>query len=131
MAGTGTAGDSGDGGSAFDAQLNAPQGVTFDAQGNLYVASSSGRIRRISTDGSITTVVGEGGVGDGGPATLAGFETPSWVTVDGNGNVFVAEFDGHRVRKITPDGLIATVAGTGISGFSGTPAPPRRPSYHV
>jgi len=123
LAGTGVAGFSGDGGPATAAQLNLPYGLAADLAGNLYVADlGNDRVRRIGPDGVITTVAGngnQGSSGDGGAATDAQLLTPRNVAVDAAGNLYFSEFDGHRVRKVTPAGIISTVAGTGVAGFSG------------
>jgi uncharacterized protein (TIGR03437 family) len=123
IAGTGTAGFSGDGGPAAAAQFNLPYGLATDLAGNLYVADlGNNRVRRIAPDGTIATVAG-GGVQavalDGSPATGVSLLTPRNVTTDAAGNLYVSEFSGHRVRKVTADGKIWTAAGTGIAGFWG------------
>ena len=123
VAGTGTAGFSGDGGPATSAQLNLPYGVAVDSAGNLYIADlNNNRVRRVGPDGVIGTYAGSGGEGssgDGGPATSAQMLTPRNLAVDSAGNLYISEFGGHRVRKVTPAGLISTAAGTGIAGFRG------------
>ena len=123
LAGTGVAGFSGDGGPATAAQLNLPYGLAADLAGYVYVADlNNDRVRRIGPDGVITTVAGNGirgSSGDGGAATSAPLLTPRNVVVDAAGNFYFSEFDGHRVRKVTPGGIISTVAGTGVAGFSG------------
>jgi uncharacterized protein (TIGR03437 family) len=123
LAGTGVAGFSGDGGPATAAQLNLPYGLAADLAGNLYVADlGNDRVRRIGPDGVITTAAGNGNRGsssDGGAATSAPLLTPRNVVVDAAGNLYFSEFDGHRVRKVTPAGIISTVAGTGVAGLSG------------
>jgi len=123
IAGTGTAGFSGDGGPALAAQLNTPYGVAVDLAGYVYIADlGNGRVRRVSPDGAIATFAGGGssaGVGDGGPATQAPLLAPRNIAIDAAGNVYVSEFNAHRVRKVSPDGTIATVAGTGVAGFRG------------
>ena len=127
LAGTGAPGFSGDGGPATAAQLNFPYGLAADLAGNLYVADyGNARVRRIGSDGVITTVAGngnQGAFGDGGPATAAQLLTPRNVAVDAAGNLYFSEFERHRVRKVTPDGKISTVAGTGVAGFSGDGGP--------
>jgi len=122
IAGTGSAGFSGDGGAATSAQLNLPYGLAVDLAGYLYIADlGNSRVRRIAPDGTINTYAGgaQGALGDGGPATSAQLFTPRNVAIDAAGNLYIAEFEGHRVRKVTPDGHIATVAGTGVAGFRG------------
>jgi len=121
-AGTGSAGFSGDGGPATNARLWGPADVTRDAVGNLYIAdSSNSRLRRVSTDGAITTVAGSGTAGfsgDGGPAVKASLDNPTGVAIDSAGNLYIADSGNSRVRKVTPDGVINTVAGGGSAAFS-------------
>jgi len=121
FAGTGTAGFSGDGGAATSAQLNYPNHVTFDGNGNLYIADSSNqRIRKVTPAGTISTFAGGGFGGDGSAATSASLNFPSGLAFDGSGNLYFADTTGHRIRKITAaDGKISTVAGTGTAGYSG------------
>jgi sugar lactone lactonase YvrE len=123
VAGNGSAGFSGDGGSATAAQLFGPSGVAADGAGNIYVADEDNkRVRKVTPGGVITTIAGTGtagSAGDGGQATSAQLNVPIDVAVDGAGNVYVAEQVGNRVRRIAPDGVITTVAGTGVVGFSG------------
>jgi trimeric autotransporter adhesin len=123
IAGTGSAGFSGDNGPAKDAQINLPYGLAVDPAGSVYVADlGNNRVRRIAPDGTITTVAGtghDGPPGDGGGATDAVLLTPRNVALDAAGNLYIAEFFGHRVRKVSPDGKIVTVAGIGVAGFSG------------
>ena len=118
---------SGDGGRATDATMNNPLGVAVDALGNLFVAdSNNNRVRKIDTHGIITTVAGTGKTGssgDGGPATKATLNDPSGVAFDGNGNLFVMETGGDRIREIDTRGIITTVAGTGNVGYSGDGGP--------
>lgn len=127
VAGNGHPGFSGDGGPASQSQLNQPYGLSADAQGNLYIADlGNQRIRRVGPDGIITTVAGNGesgSSGDGGAATSAQMLSPRNLAVDPAGNIYVSEFAGHRVRRITTDGILATIAGTGVAGFSGDGGP--------
>jgi sugar lactone lactonase YvrE len=123
-AGTGTAGSVGDGSMAAAAQLNGPRGLARFADGSTLVADSAGnRIRRIATDGTITTVAGTGtagSVGDGGPAVLAQVNGPRDVAVAPDGvTYFIADTGGNRVRRVDAGGTITTVAGSGAAGFAG------------
>ena len=127
VAGNGTQGYSGDGGPAAVAQLDAPWGVAAGSGGNLYIGDSGNHtVRKIAANGTITTVAGTGvpgSLGDGGPATRAQLNVPLGVAVDGAGNLYVAECLGARIRKVTAAGGIATVAGTGSSGYGGDGGP--------
>ena len=124
VAGNGTAGFSGDNGPANSAQLYGPSGIAVDPAGNLYIADSvNNRIRKVS-NGIITTVVGigtPGYSGDNGPATGAQID-PAGVAVDSAGNLYIADTDHYRVRKVS-NGVIATVAGDGTAGFGGDNGP--------
>ncbi|MDE0628041.1 MAG: hypothetical protein OXH99_16725 [Bryobacterales bacterium] len=123
FAGTGRWGTEGDGGPATRAGLTAIHGLAADAQGNLYVADTwDDRIRKIDTEGIITTVAGtgeEGVSGDGGPATEARLNKPRGVVVDAVGNLYIADSDNHRIRKVDSKGMITTVAGRGDRGYGG------------
>ena len=129
VAGTGTAGYSGDGGHATSAQFYDPEGIAVDGSGNLYIADRvNHRIRRVDvTTGIITTVAGTGSrgySGDGGPATSAQLYFPIDVTVDLSGNLYIADLWNERIRKVdVSTGVITTVAGTGTSGYSGDGGP--------
>jgi hypothetical protein len=127
VAGTGTAGSTGDGGPATSAELNGPRGVTEDIYGNLYIAEYYGqRVRKVTPNGTITTLAGtgvQGYSGDGGPATNAELNGPYRVTVDLAGNVYIPDSGNSRVRKVAPDGTITTFAGNGSSGYSGDGGP--------
>jgi hypothetical protein len=121
FAGTGTSGYTGDGIQATAAELFNPAGVCADASGNIYIAEGY-RIRKVNSLGIISTYAGTGvGVhsGDGGPATAAGINLPCGISLDGSGNMYVAEFEGNTVRKIDAGGIITTIAGTGAAGYSG------------
>ena len=123
VAGTGTAGFSGDGGAATSAQLSNPQDVALDAAGNLYIADvSNGRIRKVDSAGVISTVAGSGTSGfggDGGAATAAQLNAPRGVALDGAGNLYIVDNNNNRIRKVDSSGDISTVAGDGTSGFGG------------
>ena len=127
IAGTGTAGFSGDGGAAASARLNAPAGVAVDAAGNVYVADMlNHRIRKVAADGTVTTIAGSGArgfSGDNGAATQASLNSPRGVAFDAAGNLYIADRDNHRIRRVTPGGIITTVAGSGSQGFSGDGGP--------
>ncbi|MEU6486167.1 RICIN domain-containing protein [Streptomyces sp. NPDC046887] len=134
VAGTGVAGFRGDGGPATSAQLNKPLGVVVDRSGVLYVAEwGNDRIRKITTDGKISTIAGTGAAsygGDGGPAVKAHLRAPYAMVVDGAGALYIADASNHRVRKISADGTIGTVAGTGVAGFGGDGGPATSAQLH-
>jgi sugar lactone lactonase YvrE len=123
VVGNGMQGNGGDGGPATSAQLNYPVGVAVDSTGNLFIADAwCPCIRKVSPSGIITTVAGNGSTGyggDGGPATSAQLQSPFGIAVDTAGNLFIADTDGHRIRQVSSSGIITTIAGTGISGYSG------------
>jgi sugar lactone lactonase YvrE len=116
VAGIGTFGHSGDGGPAIAAELEAPTGLAMDASGNLYIADRfDNRIRKVSPGGTITTVAGRGDynppLGDGGQATSAALAGPRGVVPDSSGNLFIADTAFFLIRKVSPAGIITTVAG--------------------
>ena len=123
IAGTGFPGVLGDGGPATSSQVNEPEGIVVDSSGDVYIADvGNSEIRKIDTSGTMHTVAGTrsfGYSGDGGPATAAALNFPTGVAVDGAGNVYVADNQNNRIRKIDTSGTITTIAGTGTSGFSG------------
>jgi sugar lactone lactonase YvrE len=127
IAGTGQAGGDGDGGQATEARLRSPLSVAVDADGVLYIADTyNHRIRKVSTDGVITTIAGTGDSGFGGddePALDALLSYPTSIAVAADGTLYITDTRNHRVRKLTADGNIATVAGTGASGYSGDGGP--------
>jgi len=120
VAGTGSSGYRGDGGAATEAQLNSPKGVAFDSSGNLYIVDRGNYlIRKVDTNGDISTVAGGGLGDDGGAATEAELKYPSGVAVDSSGNLYIVDTGNNRIRKVETNGVISTVAGTGTSGYSG------------
>ncbi|WP_179638913.1 NHL domain-containing protein [Tunturibacter empetritectus] len=127
IAGT-TSGFSGDGAPALSAQLNLPTALAIDASGNLYLADTANhRIRRIdASTGLITTIAGtgtQGYSGDGAAVLSAAIDSPTGIAIDPSGNLYLADTHNHRIRKITSStGLITTIAGTGLPGFSGDSA---------
>jgi len=127
VAGNGTPGFSGDGAAATLAQLNSPSGVAVDASGNIYIADQlNSRIRKVNTSGIISTVAGsafQGFSGDGGLATLAELSLPNAVTIDPMGNLYIADSQNNRIRKVITSGIISTIAGNGTQGFSGDGGP--------
>lgn len=131
VAGTGTAGYSGDGGPATAAMLKGVHGLAVDPAGVIYIADTGNhRVRKVGKDATITTVVGtgvKGLAGDGGPATAAKLNQPADVELDAAGNLYIADYGNHRVRKVPQVALggqrISPVAGTGASGFSGDGGP--------
>lgn len=122
VAGTGTPGFSGDGGRAVDAQLQKPFGVAPTADGGFLVVDvGNQRIRRVSRAGVITTVAGtgvSGFSGDAGLATAAELDNPHNVAALPDGGFLIADTFNNRVRRVSPTGVITTVAGTGVAGFS-------------
>ncbi len=124
VAGNGTAQSfSGDGGPATSAAIWGPAAVAVDGSGNLFISDSvNQRIRKVSTSGTITTVAGNGNSGfsgDGGPATKAALENPDGLAVDSSGDLYIADTFNGRVRKVSANGIITTVAGGGRSCCGG------------
>jgi sugar lactone lactonase YvrE len=127
MAGNIDQADDGDGRAATKAQLAGPNGIAVDSAGNLYIADTgNNRIRKVTTNGIISTVAGKRGAsifggygGDGGMATAAQLFNPGNVAVDTLGNLYIADTGNNRIRKVTIKGIIITVAGNGIRGYSG------------
>jgi len=127
VAGTGVQGFSGDGGPVTQAMLHSPGDVAVAPDGSLYIADYGNyRIRRVGPDGIITTVAGtgvSGYSGDGGPATQAMLGSVSGVAVAPDGSLYIADSVNRRIRRVGPDGIITTVVGTGVSGYSGDGGP--------
>jgi hypothetical protein len=122
LAGTGTAGTSGDKGLATKTQLNRPTGVAVDASGNVYIADwGNHRILKVRA-ATFTTLAGTGNggySGDGAAATSAQLNFPEGMAIDGFGNVYIADYRNHRLRKVDTAGQISTLSGTGEVGYSG------------
>jgi sugar lactone lactonase YvrE len=129
VAGTGTRGFSGDGGPATSATLNTPSGLAVGPDGSIFIADYSNcRIRRVDLAGMITTVAGTGACGfsgDGGPAASAALNRPQDVGFDSTGNLYIADRSNGRLRRVSPAGVITTVAGGGpyeLAGYEVLPA---------
>jgi sugar lactone lactonase YvrE len=127
VAGNGTAGYGGDTGPAPQARLNLPDGVALGPDGSLYIADPGNeRVRRVGPDGVIRTVAGNGTggfSGDGGPATQAQLHGPAGIAVGPDGSLYIADKGNQRVRRVGPDGVISTVAGSGTAGYGGDGGP--------
>jgi len=127
VVGTATPGYTGDGGPATKASLNFPRGVAVDAAGNIYIADSANNvIRKVDASGIITTIAGNstgGFSGDGGPAINAELQGVAGLTLDPAGNIYIADRDNARIRKIALDGTISTIAGNGVSAYAGDGGP--------
>ena len=127
VAGSDSPGAGGDGGPAAAAQLQDPKAVYAAPSGELFIADSGNeRIRRVDRTGTITTFGGTGVAGfsgDGGPAGAAQFDGPRALAGDSAGNLYVADDNNHRIRRIDAAGVVTTLAGTGVAGFSGDGGP--------
>ena len=132
VAGTGTAGYSGDGGPANRAQLNSPYGIALDAANNLYIVDRLNACIRMvaAATGIIRTIAGTGQAGyggDGDPAVSAQLQEPNDIVLDGRGRAYIADVRDHRIRVIDlASGIITTFAGTGEAGSSGDGGPASR-----
>jgi trimeric autotransporter adhesin len=127
IVGTGVANYSGDGGPAISCTLNQPSWIEFDSDGAMYIADFlNSSIRKINTSGIISTVAGTGVAGysgDGGLATDAKLNAPIGFCIDNIGNVYIADYEQHVIRKVDATGVISTFAGTGSGGYSGDGGP--------
>ncbi len=124
VVGNGASGYTGDGGAATAAELKTPNGVVVDGAGNIYIADQGNNvIRKVNTAGIISTIAGTGTAGfsgDGGPATAAGLNAPTSITVDAAGNLYIGDDGNHRIREVSTSGIITTIAGNGGSGSGGS-----------
>lgn len=126
IAGTGSSGSSGDGGPATAATFQGVSGIAIDKFGNIFLSENKGhRIRKIDPAGIISTYAGSiaGFGGDGGPATAAKITSPNEVAVDTFGNVYIPDQSNNRVRMVNTSGIISTIAGIGVGGYSGDGGP--------
>ncbi len=134
VAGSGRLGAAVPGAEARGSHLGAPEGLAFDAEGRLhFVDTRSHRVFRIEADGTLTVVAGTGErgyEGDGGPADLALLANPTDVAIDPDGHIYIADVFNQVVRRVGPDGVIETVAGTGTAGFSGDGGPATEAMLH-
>ena len=108
-------------GNALQAQFNTPSGIAIDRAGNIFIAdTSNNRIRKLSTDGTrVSTIAGTGVAGfTDGRAGEAQFDGPIGIAVDPSGNLFIADTYNDSIRKITTEGIVTTIAGTGSPGYS-------------
>jgi len=123
IAGNGTGGFAGDGGPAIAASIGGNTRIALDSQGNIYISDpANSRVRRITPDGMIHTFAGNGVyvfAGDGGPAAQASLQYPLGLAFDTAGNLFIADSQANRIRKVSPNGVISTYAGNGTGNESG------------
>lgn len=135
VAGNGISGYSGDGGPATDAQIKDPKFINLDGAGNLYIGDVyNARIRKVTPDGKISTFAGNGVqsfAGDSGQANQASLNYPFGAAADVAGNIYIADNENYRIRKVAPDGTISTIAGNGTNGFSGDGGPATAAQIYV
>lgn len=135
LAGDGQRGDQGDGETGTAARLYEPAALALDRAGNLYLADSgNNRIRRIAPNGVITAYAGNGIIGargDGGAALAASLNGPHGLALDSKGNLYIADTYNHRIRRVTPAGIITTVAGNGLDGGLGDDGPATAASLYL
>ncbi len=126
IAGNGSSTFSGDGGNGLLAGLKEPSGIAIDSDGSVvFVDFRDSRVRRVRTDGIISTIAGDGvaGFNGDGPATSSHLSNPISVALDAAGNIYIADTSNQRIRKVTPNGMMSTVAGTGVRGGAGDGGP--------
>jgi sugar lactone lactonase YvrE len=135
IAGDSSVGYSGDGGPATTAELDWPWGVAIDKTGNVYIADDHNyRIRKVSPAGVISTFAGNGTAGfsgDNGPASAAELSYPTGVAIDTLGNLYIADENNNRIRKVDATGKITTYAGTGVVGFGGDGGPATNAKFNT
>lgn len=135
VAGIGVPSFGGDEGQALEAMFDQPTDVYVDDQDNVFVADTGNhRIRKIATDGTVSTIAGNGlagGEGDGGLAVEAQLNSPTGVTMDAFGNLYIADSGNHRIRQVSPEGLITTVAGSIFGGFGGDGGLPSEAQFNI
>jgi sugar lactone lactonase YvrE len=122
FAGNSVLGYSGNGGYATAAEFARPLGVAIDASGNIYISDGNSAIRMVNTSGIISTFAGigtSGYYGDGGPAISAELNGPFGVAIDDIGNLYIADANNNVIRMVNTGGIISTIAGNGVAGYSG------------
>ncbi|THU34043.1 T9SS type B sorting domain-containing protein [Niastella caeni] len=123
----GSPGYAGDAGQANNAKFNNPRAVATDTEGNLYIADMRNHvIRKVNNNGIVNTVAGNGTAGNsgaGGPATAAQLAQPTGMTIDNDGNIYIADYNSSVIKKVTTSGIMTVFAGNGTEGFSGDGGP--------
>ena len=110
-------------GTGASAKFNSPSGIAVDSRGNLYVVDSeNNKIRKIATDGTVSTFAGSTSGDADGTGASAQFDLPQGITIDSKGNLYVADTYNHKIRKILPNGLVSTLAGSSVGFADGTGA---------